>query len=94
MQEQADPCFAKVVEGQEVVRKIHELPTYKPGEEFAYFFEQPAQIVSARIIEAPTEAETKKLDEAMRMATVTAETLTRAAPRKPIKPRTVEVVAE
>jgi hypothetical protein len=66
---------------------IHELPTYEPGEEFGYFFEQPVQIVSARINEAPpTEADTKKGDEAMREARVTAE----EAPRKPIKPRTVE----
>jgi hypothetical protein len=73
-----------------VVRKIHELPTYKPDEEFGYFFEEPVQIVSARIIGAPTEAEKKKLDEAMSKAKVTAETLAGAAPRKPINPRTVE----
>lgn len=65
-----------------MVRKIHELPTYKPDEEFGYFFEEPVQIVSARIIEASAEAEKKKLDEAG------------AAHRKPINPRTVEVVEE
>ena len=65
-----------------MLRKIHELPTYKPDEEFSYFFKQPVQIVSARIIEASAEEEKKGPDEVG------------AVPRKPINPRTVEGTEE
>jgi hypothetical protein len=75
LQEQADPCFATVVEGQEVIRQIHELPTYKPNEEFAHFFQQPVVIASARIMD--TFAEQKKLED--------------FTPRKPIRPRNVQI---
>jgi hypothetical protein len=75
LQEQADPCFAKVVEGQEVIRQIYELPTYKPNEEFAHFFQRPVVIASARIMDAVSEP--KKLEDFI--------------PRKPIRPRNVQI---
>ena len=60
LKEQADSCFAKIVEGQDVVRQIHLLPTHKRGQKYGYFFEEPVQIVSARIMESPPPQQTEE----------------------------------
>lgn len=53
IEEQADPCFAKVIEGFEVVEKIFEEATIEEGDDWEYFFWDPIYIVKASIIDKP-----------------------------------------
>jgi hypothetical protein len=55
LQEQADSCFAKVVEGKETLEAIFKMETYPRGSEYAYFLVEAIEIVSARILEPVTE---------------------------------------
>jgi hypothetical protein len=80
MQEQADPCFAKVVEGQDVIRQLEQLPTYKPAEDFAYFFQQPVVITSARIMDTLEKKHTLQEDVTLR--------------KQPRQPRNVQIEHE
>ena len=69
LEEQGDPCFAKVVKGQENVTLLFQQPTYEDRSEWHYFFQEPVEIVKAILIPDLTEkAATEK--------TATAETAT------------------
>ena len=50
IEEQADPCFARVVEGFEMVEKIFEEATIEEGDDWEYFFWDPIYIVKAQIL--------------------------------------------
>jgi len=50
IEEQADPCFARVVEGFEMVEKIFEEATIEEGDDWEYFFWDPVYIVKAEIV--------------------------------------------
>ena len=54
IQEQADSCFASIVQGQEVINKIYTLPTHPPSHQYAYFFIEPIEIANAQIMTPPT----------------------------------------
>jgi len=49
--EQADPCFAKVVEGKETLEAVFGMATYPATHQFAYFLQEPVEIQTARIME-------------------------------------------
>jgi hypothetical protein len=49
--EQADPCFGIIMEGREVLQKVFGLKGLPRGDPFAFFLEEPVEIVSARIME-------------------------------------------
>ena len=53
IEEQADPCFAKVIEGFEAVEKIFKEATIEEGDDWEYFFWDPIYILKAKIIEKP-----------------------------------------
>ena len=50
LEEQADPCFAKIVEGQDTLQRIFRLDVFPTSDPYAYFFKEPVSIVSAIII--------------------------------------------
>jgi hypothetical protein len=51
LEEQADPCFAKVVEGQETLQRVFAAPTHPSTSDYAFFFVEPVVIVRAQIID-------------------------------------------
>lgn len=51
LEEQADSCFAKIVDGKDTLQRIFHMEIYPRGSEYAYFLEEPVEIVSARILE-------------------------------------------
>ena len=51
LSEQADPCFAKVTDGHDVLMKVFKLQFYPANHEYAYFLNEPVEIVRARIME-------------------------------------------
>jgi hypothetical protein len=57
IKEEADPCFAKVIEGFEIVEKIFDEATIEEGDDWEYFFWDPIYIVKASIIEKPRHIE-------------------------------------
>lgn len=59
LQEQADPCFGKIVEGQDTLHRVFKGEIYPADDEYAYFFVEPVQIVKARIENLP---EVMKID--------------------------------
>jgi hypothetical protein len=59
LEEQADSCFAKVVEGHDTLRRVMQLETYPRDSDYAYFLQDPVEIVSARIVE-PVKEEIQK----------------------------------
>ena len=52
LEEQADSCFAKIVDGKDTLQTIMNLEIYPRGSDYAYFLEEPIEIVSARIMES------------------------------------------
>ena len=62
LREQADPCFAKIVEGQDVVRRMYDVPTYERGHDYQFYYQEPVTIVSARILELPEETKVDQED--------------------------------
>jgi hypothetical protein len=51
LQEQADSCFAKVVDGKDTLQRIFNQEIYPRGDDYAYFFQDPIEIVQARVLE-------------------------------------------
>jgi glyoxylate carboligase len=51
LQEQADSCFATVVDGKDTLQRIFNQEIYPRGNEYAYFFQDPIEIVQARVLE-------------------------------------------
>jgi len=51
LEEQADPCFAKVVEGHEVLQRIFHADVHSSDSEYPYLLREPVEILSARIDE-------------------------------------------
>jgi len=51
LEEQADSCFAKVVDGKDTLQRIFNSETYPRGTDYAYFLQEPIEIVQARILE-------------------------------------------
>ena len=55
LDEQADSCFAKIIEGQDTLQKVFRLEVYPKDSGYPYFLEEPVEIVSARIVEPVAE---------------------------------------
>jgi len=53
LEEFADPCFAKVVDGFDVLKEIFELEIVKDDPEYEWFFEEGVYIVNATILKEP-----------------------------------------
>lgn len=53
IEEQADPCFARVIEGFEMIEQIYKEATIEEGDDWEYFFWDPVYIVEATIIDKP-----------------------------------------
>uniref|UniRef100_A0A6U1QBG3 PPIase cyclophilin-type domain-containing protein n=1 Tax=Cyclophora tenuis TaxID=216820 RepID=A0A6U1QBG3_CYCTE len=51
LSEQADPCFAKISDGHDVLMKVFKMEIYPGSHEYAYFLQEPVEIVKARIVE-------------------------------------------
>jgi cyclophilin family peptidyl-prolyl cis-trans isomerase len=51
-EEQGDPCFGTITSGRDVVARIFSQKTHDDKSEWHYFFEDPVEIKSARIISA------------------------------------------
>lgn len=51
LEEQADSCFAKVVDGKDTLQRIFRSVTYPRDSEYAFFLTEPVEIVTARIQE-------------------------------------------
>jgi len=51
LEEQADPCFAKVVEGHDVLQRMFHADANPANANYPYFLHQPVEILSARIDE-------------------------------------------
>ena len=51
LEEFADPCFAKVIDGFETLEMIYGEYTYPDGHEWAWFYEYPIHIVDATLME-------------------------------------------
>lgn len=49
--EQADPCFAKITDGHDVLMKVFKMDVYPGDHEYAYFLQEPVEILKARILE-------------------------------------------
>ena len=54
LEEQADSCFAKIVDGKDTLQRIFHMEIYPRDSPYAYFLEEPVEIVSARILEPIT----------------------------------------
>ena len=63
LEEFADPCFAKVVDGFDVLKEIFSVETVQDDPEYKWFFEEPVYIVHAEIMEEPPANNTEKLAE-------------------------------
>lgn len=53
IEENADPCFARVIEGHENVERIMKEATIEEGDDWEYFFWDPIYILRAKIISKP-----------------------------------------
>jgi hypothetical protein len=53
IEEFADSCFAKVVDGFDVINMMMSLPTVQEAGEYQYFFEIPVYITNMAIVEDP-----------------------------------------
>jgi hypothetical protein len=53
LEEQADPCFAKIVDGQDTLQRVFQRETYPATNDYAYFLVEPVTIVKARIENLP-----------------------------------------
>mmetsp|Transcript_19731 Transcript_19731/g.22567 ORF Transcript_19731/g.22567 Transcript_19731/m.22567 type:complete len:504 (-) Transcript_19731:167-1678(-) len=51
LEEQADSCFAKVVEGQDILQRIFQSESYTRDSDYPFFLYDPVEIISARIEE-------------------------------------------
>ena len=51
LDEYADSCFAKVIEGHDTLQKVINLEVHSKESGYPYFLEDPVEIVSARIVE-------------------------------------------
>lgn len=51
LEEQADSCFAKVVDGKDTLQRVFRSEIYPHDSDYAFFLEEPIEIVSARIQE-------------------------------------------
>ena len=51
LEEFADPCFAKVVDGFETLEMIYHEQTFPDGHEWAWFYVHPVHIVGAVLLE-------------------------------------------
>mmetsp|Transcript_11202 Transcript_11202/g.17323 ORF Transcript_11202/g.17323 Transcript_11202/m.17323 type:complete len:472 (+) Transcript_11202:218-1633(+) len=51
LEEQADSCFAKIVDGKDTLQRIFRAETYPRDSEYAFFLTEPVEIVTARIQE-------------------------------------------
>lgn len=59
LEEQADSCFAKVVEGQDTLQKVFSAEVYPRDSDWAFFLEDAIEIVTARIVEPISETVNK-----------------------------------
>jgi len=57
LEEEADPCFAKVVKGFAEVKMIYNQATIEEGDDWEFFFWEPIFISRARVIPKPLELE-------------------------------------
>ena len=55
LEEQADPCFGKIVDGMDTFQRIFKLEGYPVTDEYAYFLLDPVSIVTATILDLPVE---------------------------------------
>jgi hypothetical protein len=53
LDEYADACFAKIVEGTDVVKMIFDTPPITDDKEWEWFFEEPVHIVHVEIVGMP-----------------------------------------
>ena len=51
LEEFADPCFAKVIDGHETLDMIYREQTFPDGHEWGWFFVHPVHIVGATLLE-------------------------------------------
>lgn len=51
LEEQADSCFAKIVDGKDTLQRIFRAETYPRDSEYAFFLTEPVEIITARIQE-------------------------------------------
>ena len=51
LEEFADPCFAKVVDGYETLEMIYHEQTFPDGHEWGWFYVHPVHIVGATLLE-------------------------------------------
>lgn len=64
LSEHADPCFAKVIDGFDVVKKMYNLKVYSDSSSYTDFFEEPVEIVWAKIESSMLSAEETALEHA------------------------------
>jgi len=55
IEEQADPCFARIVEGKESLEKVFHLPVYGDGSDYNYFLHDPIEIIKAVVLDGTPE---------------------------------------
>jgi hypothetical protein len=53
LDEYADPCFAKVVDGFDTLQAMLQETTYSEGSDYAFFLEEPVQVVMALVTGSP-----------------------------------------
>ena len=53
LNEFGDPCFARVIDGQDVFAKIFKMDTYEDNTEWHYFLQDPIIIRRARVLNKP-----------------------------------------
>lgn len=66
LEEFADSCFAKVIDGFDVIKTMMNLPTVMDAGDYQYFYEIPVYITNMEIVGDPTKPETeapKELEE-------------------------------
>jgi hypothetical protein len=51
LEEQADPCFAKIVEGREALEMVFRLPVYGDGSDYSFFLQDPIEVVKATVLD-------------------------------------------
>jgi len=80
LEEYGDPCFAKVVDGFDVLNQMFKEPTYGDDHEWGWFFKDPVHIVKAKMMEnAPLKIEVAPTSEEHT-----------AKPEKPLKKPRIE----
>jgi cyclophilin family peptidyl-prolyl cis-trans isomerase len=55
LNEFADPCFGKVVDGFDVLQEVIASPTVRDDPEWQWFYEEPVHIIGAKILDGPPE---------------------------------------